>query len=84
MILFCWLLVCEVPMFAFKSLSWKKDKIKYIFLGLAIAILATGALTGYFDVEGAVWQGLFRGAAGCIGLYVIMSIVASLLPRKED
>ena len=32
MLLFCWLLVCEVPMFAFKSMSWQKDKIKFIFL----------------------------------------------------
>ena len=83
MLLFCWLLVCEVPMFAFKSLSWKKDKIKFLFLSLAIVSLATGALAGYFDAEVTVWQGLFRGAAACIGLYVAMSIVASILPKQE-
>lgn len=34
MILFCWLLVAELPLFAlkFKNLSWKDNKIKYIFL----------------------------------------------------
>ena len=34
MLLFCMLLVCEVPMLAlkFKELSWQKNKVKYIFL----------------------------------------------------
>lgn len=34
MLLFCMLLVCEVPMLAlkFKDFSWKKNKVKYIFL----------------------------------------------------
>lgn len=34
MLLFCMLLVCEVPMLAlkFKELSWEKNKVKYIFL----------------------------------------------------
>ena len=34
MLLFCMLLVCEVPMLAlkFKDLSWEKNKVKYIFL----------------------------------------------------
>ena len=84
MILACWLLVCEVPMFAFKSLSWKNDKIKFVFLGCAAVLLMTGALTGYFDAGCTVWQGLFRGAAACIGLYVALSIVASVLPKHED
>lgn len=81
MILFCWLLVCEVPMFAFKSMSWQKDKIKFIYLGLAVVLLGAGAVTG--GMEGSVWMGLCRAAAGCIGLYVIMSIVASYLPKKD-
>ena len=34
MLLFCMLLVCEVPMLAlkFKDLSWEKNKVKYIFV----------------------------------------------------
>ena len=34
MLLFCMLLVCEVPMLAlkFKDFSWEKNKVKYIFL----------------------------------------------------
>lgn len=81
MMLFCWLLVCEVPMFAFKSLSWKKEKVKFLFLGLSAVILVVGAISGV--AEGNVWIGLIRGVAECIGLYVVMSILASVLPGKE-
>jgi len=81
MILFCWLLVCEVPMFAFKSMSWQKDKIKFIYLGLAAVALIVGGVMG--GIEGSVWMGLCRATAGCIGLYVIMSIVASYLPKEK-
>ena len=85
MILFCWLLVCEVPMFAFKGgLSWPKDKMKILFLGISAMLLAGGGVWGYLDVEGTVWQGLSRAAAACIGLYVVMSMVASFLPKNEE
>jgi len=84
MLLFCWLLVCEVPMFAFKSLSWKKDKIKFLFLGLSALTLAGGAILGNTYPDIGVWNGLCRAVAVCIGLYVLMSIVASLLPKKEE
>jgi hypothetical protein len=68
-------------MFAFKSLSWKTDKVKFVFLGLSVVILAVGAAVGA-SAEG-IWIGLIRGVAGCIGLYVFMSILASYL-SKED
>lgn len=83
MILSCWLLVCEVPMFAFKSLSWNKDKIKFVFLAGSALILALGAYAGATDAESTLWQGLFRGVAGCIGLYVALSLVASYLPKED-
>lgn len=83
MILSCWLLVCEIPMFAlkFKNLSWKDNKIKFIFAILVVIILLCSAIMGYSD--GCVWQNVSRGMAGCIGLYVIMSIVASYLPSED-
>ena len=84
MLLFCWLLVCEVPMFAFKSLSWPNDKIKFLYLGLSLLILAGGAVVGSTHPELGVWMGLFRGVACCIGLYVLMSIVASVLPQDRS
>lgn len=84
MILFCWLLVCEVPMFAFKGrLSWSKgftEKMKIIFVGLADCVLILSALI----CEDGIWIGLSRGAAVSIGLYVVMSIVASYLPKNEE
>ena len=81
MILFCWLLVCEVPMFAFKGrLSWQKDKAKIIYVVLADIVLILGAII----CEEGVWVGLSRGAAVSIGLYVVMSIVASFLPKNEE
>lgn len=83
MVLSCWLLVCEVPMFAlkFKNLSWEDNKIKYVFAILVILILGVSAVYG--AENGCVWQTVSRGMAGCIGLYVMMSLVASLLPDHE-
>lgn len=83
MILFCWLLVCEVPMFAFKSMSGKTGKWKIAYLGLAAVLMVGGALLGGMDACGCVWQGLCRGVAACVGLYVVMSIIASYVPTEE-
>lgn len=81
MILFCWLLVCEVPMFAFKGkLTWPKDKMKILFVMLTIWSLTLGVLLS----DEGVWIGLSRGAAVSIGLYVVNSIVASFLPKNEE
>lgn len=83
MILSCWLLVCEVPMFAFKfkNMSWEDNKIKYIYLIIAAGILVISAIAGVS--QGYVWQEMCRGIAGCIGLYVVMSLVALYLPKKD-
>ena len=54
---------------------------KFLFLGLSAVILVVGAISGV--AEGNVWIGLIRGVAECIGLYVVMSILASVLPGKE-
>lgn len=83
MILSCWLLVCEVPMFAlkFKNLTWKDNKIKFVFAIFVVLILLVSAIMGYAD--GSLWQTVPLGMSACIGLYVMMSIVASLLPSEE-
>lgn len=49
------LLVSELPMFSlkFKNLSWKSNKIQYIFLGVSIILLALCGLSGLFAV--IVW-----------------------------
>lgn len=82
MVLSCWLLVCQVPMFAFKSMSWKNDKIKYIYLMASAVILVSCGVSAVVS-EANVWIHLFRGLAGCIGLYVLMSIVACVLPDRR-
>lgn len=84
MILACWLLVCEVPMFAFKfkNMTWQDNKIKYIYLIAVVVVLGACAIIG--GSEGTIWQTLLKGLAGCIGLYVIMSIVASYLPKDAE
>ena len=62
MILFCWLLVCEVPMFAFKGkLAWSKDKMKIIFLVLSFLFVSLGGfifIERHFSLDGCVsWCG---------------------------
>jgi len=83
MVLSCWLLVCEVPMFAlkFKNLTWEDNKIKFIFALLVVAILGVSAVYG--SANDCIWQMISLGMAGCIGLYVIMSLVAVYLPSED-
>ena len=81
MMLACWLLVCEIPMF---SLKFKKgdaeNKLKIAFLLLVVAILVVSAACG--ASVGYVWQGLSRGAAASIGAYVLIGILRSLRPSR--
>ena len=82
MILFCWLLVCEVPMFAFKGkLAWSKDKMKIIFLVLSFLFVSLG---GFIFSDTSHCMGVCRGVAASVGLYVVLSIVASYLPKNEE
>lgn len=83
MILFCWLLVCEVPMFAFKfkTMSWAENKVKYIFLMICFVVLCSSAVVG--GANGMLWYCLIRALSVCIGLYVLVSIVASYLPKRD-
>jgi len=74
MILSCWLLVCEVPMF---SLKFKKgnrnNKVKIAFVAIMLTLLlcfgAYGVMTGF------VFQELSKGAACIIAVYVLIGIV---------
>ena len=63
MMLFCFLLVAEIPLFAlkFKNLSWKENKVKYIFL--------LGCIPCFFLEESCF--------AGIIMWYVLLSIIAN-------
>jgi len=82
-ILFCWLLVCEIPMFSlkFQNKSWDDNKLKYIFLILCAGILAGSAISGITD--GHLWRQLSRGIAGCIGTYLVLSIITGIKNRQD-
>ena len=82
-VLFCWLMVCEIPMFSlkFQNRSWADNKLRYIFLILCVIILGSCAVAGIAD--NSVWRMLSRGIAGCIGTYLAMSIVTGVKKRQE-
>ena len=67
MLMFCFLLIAELPLFAlkFKNLSWKDNRIKYIFLAGCIVLLL-----------------LFIMDATAISLIILWYIVLSLLSWK--
>ncbi|MBO4593326.1 MAG: CDP-diacylglycerol--serine O-phosphatidyltransferase [Bacteroidaceae bacterium] len=74
-ILSCCLLVCSLPLFAlkFKHFGWQGNKVRYIFLLSAVALLAWGAmcsLTRLVAIVGAV-----------IVWYVILSLFTA---KKKD
>lgn len=64
----CWLLVAEIPMFAlkFKSYGWKGNELRYSFALVSVALVA--------------WLGLV-GFAAVIPLYIICSIASNVLKR---
>lgn len=70
MLLFCFLLVAELPLFAlkFKNLSWADNKVKYIFL--------LGCIPCFLLAESCF--------AAIILWYVLLSIVAPLLSSDHD
>lgn len=71
-IMFCWLLVSEIPMFSLKFNKHDGDnRLRCVFIILCGAIMMLFALLG----EGNTFQLLARGLAACIGLYLIISLV---------
>lgn len=77
MLLFCFLLVSDVPMFSLKFKHWsmhdRSNTLKWGFLGACVVILAVCGLCASSGTH--LWQYLCRGVAGCIGLYVVVNIV---------
>ena len=66
----CYLLVCEVPMFAlkFKHWGWKGNEIKYLFL------LSSAVILAFF---------LIKGLAMVIAWYVLLSILTNLSKKQK-
>lgn len=62
--LLSYLLVAEIPLFAlkFKNMKWKDNKIRFIFLGISLALLVV------------FYQWMYMAVLIIIPLYVIMSV----------
>lgn len=83
-IMFSWLLVCEIPMFSlkFKNMTWKDNKRKYVFLILCVFFLGISTAAGI--ANGQTFTYVSRGIAGCIGLYLFQSILCSYMKNEEQ
>jgi CDP-diacylglycerol--serine O-phosphatidyltransferase len=70
-LVFAILLVSPIPLFAmkFKAFTWKGNEVRFIFLGLAIALLAVFQLAAFPIV---------------IILYIITSIINNILTRNKN
>jgi CDP-diacylglycerol--serine O-phosphatidyltransferase len=70
MLMSCWLLVCEVPMFAlkFKHWGWRGNEVRYLYLLSCVPILA------FFGIS---------GIAVVIAWYVCLSVLTQRLPRQQ-
>lgn len=66
---FCYLLVCELPMFSlkFKSLAWRDNKVSYLFLLVCIPLLALG----------------IKALAVIVLWYILLSVVTALAQLKK-
>lgn len=69
MLLSCWLLVCEIPMFAlkFKHWGWSGNEVRYIFLFSCVPVLLVGGISGIFVI--ILW-------------YIVLSACVDLKTRK--
>lgn len=81
-VMFSWLLVCEIPMFALKftNMSWKSNKIKFVFIAICLLVLLLSFVYG--ASIGNIALVVSRGIALCIGLYLLMSIGTFVFGRK--
>ena len=68
-VLFSYLLVAEIPMFALKvkNLAWKDNQIQYIFLGVTIILLVIFQLNAFAPI---------------IGWYILLSVIAAVFAKK--
>lgn len=80
----CFLLVCEVPMFAlkFKNMRWADNKIKFVFLGLSALIIIVVGILGVTHHH--FGRFVARGLASCIALYIVMSVCSALFAPKAS
>ena len=77
LIIFCYLMVSDIPMFKLKfhDMKWQTEgnKPKLVFIAIALLALLAAAIMGYMDGQIVIY--LSRAAAAIIAFYIIMSIV---------
>ena len=82
-LMFCFLLVSEIPMFALKfknyNLRSRENVIKFGFLACCLILLV---VCGVIAPEGHTWQYICRGIAGSIGLYILINLVLHVIPSE--
>ena len=68
-LVFSYLLVAEIPMFAlkFKNYNWKNNQIQYLFLLVTIILLAVFQLNAFAPI---------------IGWYILLSVILSIITKK--
>lgn len=69
----CYLLVCELPLFSLKfhDLTWKNNKVKYIFLIGAAMLIVANVISAAFTE----WYALWGVGAVVIVWYVLLSLI---------
>ena len=69
-LIFCFLLVAELPLFAlkFKHFKWKGNEIRFVFLGLSLVMLITLQ---------------FIGIPLIIIMYILLSVINNIISRKR-
>lgn len=69
-VLSCWILVAEIPMFAlkFKSFGWKGNELRYSFILLSALLLAVLGMAGFSAV---------------VVLYVVLSLIQTSVSGKK-
>lgn len=79
MLLSCWLLISEIPMFAlkFKHWGWQGNQLRYGFMIVsALVVIANIVKSGYNGFLGAWWI--------VVALYVLVSCIAWLSSNQEQ
>lgn len=83
MLVSCWLLISEVPMFALKFKHWglKGNELRYGFLAVSALVIIGKTIVGY--MHGSIAMGFLGSWWIVIVLYILVSVIADLSKRGE-
>ena len=87
MLMFCFLLISEIPMFSLKFKHFDmRDKHTMVKFGFVLVCAGIMAISGLSAESGHVLQSMSKGLAGCIGLYILTCLVMYVtgISREND